>query len=778
MDHLPWSNQAARPRPVVAFISNVENIRLGRPFGSWGSINNWNLSQETSITALAEQAQTWLYFGLLAVILQGRFDIDTLVKDGVVFTTLLQDHLLPDARQRVAADTSHASEVQSALGVASMLFEQHVVPAAARAGSSGSSNDVWDWTAHWILFSVSILIEDLNNSFTTGGTQKWHKYRNPYINATTVMAEALRQVNRCPSLIRRVDLDSHDAFSLLSWEQPCLETHVQCTTDNCSLFNVNELQYNPKHQRTCSDRLGCQMLGFNHQRLRAIMDADCVPLVHSTLHANGKINLGLEAGKLDSDYTAISHVWAGGLGNFESNLLHECQLVELHKALDLCYNRSVTSQKEDVALFTRSAMRVVRKAKDAVRSLVSSSTSHLYWIDTLCIPIIPAQDRPRAIRGVDIGNAIPVKDMYRSKAIQSMARIYAGARSILVLDPELQEQSSSQLSQAQLQLAVRCCPWMARSWCLSEGALGIDVNLKFANTIVPFFDVHEDKRLSESLVQSIWKQDIENPWHAELSTSLTDVFCTEVRYAVFGQRDVLDHVLPSLEDLAIWRFVRVWNELSRRSTTKEDDVAVIFAALLNLGAGEILRIPSPSGRMRALLKSQVRLPVDVFFCPTMDSKTPAWTPRFPNSDTCPFRLRWSATMEVRDHNFCISGPTNYYDTFIVDMAPVGQAYFQATADEPDPRHIDFDNGDSVGASFRSGRILLFFSMHALPSGRKAGRWFRIQEEDQGNLRVSVGNFFSWTYIVHRKAAVLDSEGHKVERVDKATWKTLVIDIGK
>lgn len=739
-------------------------------------MNNWNLSQETSVTALAEQGQTWLYFGLLAVILRDNFDLDALVKDGIVFTTFLHDHLLPDAWQKIAADESHAGEVRSALGVASMLFEQHVVPAAARADSCEYPSDVWDWTAHWVLFSVSILIEDLNTLFNKGPTQRWHKCSNPYTSATTGMAEALRQVNRCPSLVRRVDLEPKVAFSLLSWEQTGSKTHDQCTMDNCNLFNVNEQQYEPQHHRSCLGSV-CQMHGFSHQRLREIMDSDCVPLVRSTLHANGKISLDLEAGNLDSDYTAISHVWAGGLGNFESNLLHECQLVNLHKALDLCYNVPLTYQQEDCASVTSSTLRTLRKAKDTVRNLVSKSTSHLYWIDALCIPISP-RDRPRAMNGITNGNATRVKDIYRSKAIDSMARIYAGARSILVLDPELQEQSSSKLSQPQLQLAVRCCPWMARSWCLSEGALAIDVNFRFADTIVPFSEVQQDERMSNSLVQSIWRQDIEDPWHPGLGMSLTDVFITEARHALSGKRDVFNYELPSLEDRAIWRFVRVWNELSRRSTTKQDDVAAILAALLNLSAGEILKIPSPSGRMRALLKSQSRLPVDIFFCPTMDSKTSTWTPRFPNSETCPFRLKWFQTMEVRNSKFCITGPTCYYDTFILCTAPAGQAYMQATTNEPDPRHIDFDDGDSVAANIHPGRILLLFSVHALPSGRKAGRWFRIQEDDQGTLHVSIGNSFSWTYIVHRTAEALQSEGHTVERVDKADWRNIMVDLGK
>jgi hypothetical protein len=41
------------------------------------------------------------------------------------------------------------------------------------------------------------------------------------------------------------------------------------------------------------------------------------------------VQLKVAKGDLESDYTAISHVWSGGLGNFKGTGKHRCQLANL-----------------------------------------------------------------------------------------------------------------------------------------------------------------------------------------------------------------------------------------------------------------------------------------------------------------------------------------------------------------------------------------------------------------------------------------------------------------
>ncbi len=139
------------------------------------------------------------------------------------------------------------------------------------------------------------------------------------------------------------------------------------------------------------------MLGFSHQRLREIMDSDCVPLVRSTLNADGKVSLALEARQpgleLHRDLTPCGLEDSAILSQtFYTNVSFSIYI----KPLTFCYKEPVKFkfQEQDCALFTLSTRRALRKGKGAVSSFVSGSTAHLYWIDTLCIPIIPTGEPP------------------------------------------------------------------------------------------------------------------------------------------------------------------------------------------------------------------------------------------------------------------------------------------------------------------------------------------------------------------------------------------------
>ncbi|KAL8637814.1 MAG: hypothetical protein Q9226_009074 [Calogaya cf. arnoldii] len=59
-------------------------------------------------------------------------------------------------------------------------------------------------------------------------------------------------------------------------------------------------------------------------------------------------------------------------------------------------------------------------------------------------------------------------------------------------------------------------------------------------------------------------------------------------------------------------FVRVWNGLRRRSTTKTDDLYGIIAIMVDLSAYEILKL-DPRERMKAILRSQSTLPISLLY---------------------------------------------------------------------------------------------------------------------------------------------------------------------
>ncbi|KAL8687482.1 MAG: hypothetical protein Q9224_005138 [Gallowayella concinna] len=59
-------------------------------------------------------------------------------------------------------------------------------------------------------------------------------------------------------------------------------------------------------------------------------------------------------------------------------------------------------------------------------------------------------------------------------------------------------------------------------------------------------------------------------------------------------------------------FIRVWNGLRTRSTTKSDDLYGIIAIMVDLSAYEILKL-DPRERMKAILRSQSTLPLSLLY---------------------------------------------------------------------------------------------------------------------------------------------------------------------
>lgn len=76
------------------------------------------------------------------------------------------------------------------------------------------------------------------------------------------------------------------------------------------------------------------------------------------------------------------------------------------------------------------------------------------------------------------------------------------------------------------------------------------------------------------------------------------------------------------------RFITAWNALASRTTSEPADVAGILTSLLHMSAGEVLELKDKDLRMKALLKSQERLPMSLLFAPWLKNSR-EWVPQFP-----------------------------------------------------------------------------------------------------------------------------------------------------
>lgn len=411
---------------------------------------------------------------------------------------------------------------------------------------------------------------------------------------TSGVARSLLRAGKCGSLARRLDLTSSEIYQLMSLPASSdSQDHRQCSEMFCSCFNVNQTTYRTRHVTDC---VMCDGLEIDELKLVDLIRKDQVPVIKSTMDRHGHLSIRVEKMTKGIDYTAISHVWAGGLGNFERNQLPTCQLEGIHR--DVC--RTTVSLYRD--LF-RDYVLDIEQGPDFLKSLHSryassfaswlTPTTCYYWMDTLCIP-----------------NNHPAE---RKEAINSMGRIYAGAVSVLVLDPTLSGVNYRQLGESGAKMVVQASPWMSRSWPLQEAVLASTLYVQFADDCGGF----------DSTLLGI----------SAALDAIPDQEADVDRLQWFSFAQWNDYTSVSAKALARTpgaEFAKVWNLLAKRTTSYAEDVPAIFAALLHQSAGKILAI-EPGRRVWGLLEFVDSLPLDIL-CVELDSELPHWKPRLPGSN--------------------------------------------------------------------------------------------------------------------------------------------------
>ncbi|KAI4100934.1 MAG: hypothetical protein L6R37_005186 [Teloschistes peruensis] len=230
------------------------------------------------------------------------------------------------------------------------------------------------------------------------------------------------------SALPRSQLNSHDAG---------------CSFHTCVTNNVDESTNKTRHVQ---DTRQCDFIGIDAVQLGDLIQKNHIPIIQLRL-VNGKPKMEMVAADLSMQYMSISHVWAGGLGNFKANKLPSCQSARLYRRLDaLTRLRPSRPKLEDFDIHAQHpdwlglCLRAIqalqmRAVKSAGRTKETINCIHrtcagpsepeelppvYFWMDTLCIPISPQH-----------------RDL-RQKAIGNMALTYAAAKRCLVLDPELE----------------------------------------------------------------------------------------------------------------------------------------------------------------------------------------------------------------------------------------------------------------------------------------------------------------------------------------------------
>ena len=591
MEHLPWPETLSRDRPSTPYLcAGLEDNICDdvNEFFSWPETSGWTLDAEHPTLESARQCQSWLFFGSIRILTQeaGRgLDIRDYVDRSC------PDRLDSSSFQSLPDPTTYTLQVISTtLSEHSSWFQQVVDNLEADAPLCNP----WDQMLFNVFWSTVMLFELMVEQHT--GHYIERSFPSSYKSQS--LAEALRVLGRCPTVLQRTHLSSLSVYRLLSIPLRTHTLHSDCELRQCHYVNISEATYNMQHAASCSDHADCPLMGISRHSLAHLIETQRIPVVRSHLTRQGFLTIEIVDGTGVDSVTAISHVWAGGLGNFNDNSHYHCQLLELHKDLDAS---------------------TARRARE--------STVH-YWLDTLCIPT-----NNSSLKG---------------RAINAMAAVYAGCRSVLVIDPELMEVDRKKLEPQQVDLALLCSPWMARSWTLQEGALAVDLRLKFADSVYLFSQFDRSMPLSAStMIRSLWTREVDRFAPAEAFRIFPGYPTAPGTMNVILQRMKQD---PKL------RLVNIWNELCGRGSTKVDDIAAILAVFLNCSPSEVLDIQKDR-QMLALLRTQTSLPVSLLFARTNQTSS-FWNPCFPIFSTGPNNL----TEEMGFMKFLPSGLLMLEDT--------------------------------------------------------------------------------------------------------------------
>lgn len=232
--------------------------------------------------------------------------------------------------------------------------------------------------------------------------------------------------------------------------------HSKCSRSNgCVANQLDEETYVPSHASGC-DGMNCEFVKSPIPEIRKVLGDGGIPVVNVSSNSGKQCSLEVKKVTLGNKtsppliYCALSHVWSDGMGNPEDNALRSCQLRRIQNHVNRLYHSSS-----------------------------GNNTNHPFWMDTLCVPL------QKDIRGV---------------AIARMAKTFAHADKVLVLDKFL-EQESSHADPAQLIIRIAHSDWNTRLWTFNEARLAKECHFQLSDVAVTLDDLKDHLSYPRNLVE-------------------------------------------------------------------------------------------------------------------------------------------------------------------------------------------------------------------------------------------------------------------------------------
>lgn len=173
--------------------------------------------------------------------------------------------------------------------------------------------------------------QEQNKKSTTGNLS--HDEHEVRMNEERMLAKGW-----CPYQVRHLSakFDPATFAYLAGLERSSLRTtvHQRCQqSENCIAYNTDPMTYDTRHVKAgCT----CALISVPYDSLLKVIRRGRVPLISIETKGTGsgeRFYLKVQPRRGNSSYTAISHVWADGLGNPHVNGLPSCQIECLRQSL-------------------------------------------------------------------------------------------------------------------------------------------------------------------------------------------------------------------------------------------------------------------------------------------------------------------------------------------------------------------------------------------------------------------------------------------------------------
>ena len=418
MDHLPLPANADPPTIQVPFICGTVPTTVAE-FLAYPSTYELTIDQDgiinvvdffqMSLESQLSFTQSWLYFGPLRLVCGPGFIVNEFRGLGENGAAVLCTSSLPPYCQEVHRWLLESDQEEN-------LLECLVLAQRNFAVVNQDNNFTRQNPFSALLFSIRVLYDYLWNSDTSFMPPQVHINSTSSANdptsslpSTSLLRKHMEDRGWCyhelNNLQSYVPLDTLYFIGSLPRRSSRTTGHGSCSSlTNCIAYNTGD-QANSGH---ATESCTCAYLTpSSPEDLRSIISRGRIPLLSFTESATGVISLSYVEATPTTSYTAVSHLWADGLGNQQSNSMLLCQFQKL------------TTQIKNVSGFLKpnSGQNLVDHAQQKLRRVWQNveqtlfTKPLLFWIDVLCIPV--GQD----------AESVELK----AKAISRMTPTYASA---------------------------------------------------------------------------------------------------------------------------------------------------------------------------------------------------------------------------------------------------------------------------------------------------------------------------------------------------------------